>query len=83
MAKRGTPEACALAVARLEWVAAAAGLGTCFAGELVQAALVDTSIATALSVPHGHTVFGAVLLGFPAVSASRPETPPDTTILWL
>lgn len=79
----GAAEACALAVARLEWAAAAAGLGSCFAGELVQAALADSAVAAALTVPYGHTVYGAVLLGVPAVTRPASETPPDTTILWL
>lgn len=75
-------EACAKAVARLEWCAAGAGLGTCFAGELVQAATDDTAVAAALSVPHAHVVYAAMLVGFPEVPV-LPERLPDTTLIWL
>jgi nitroreductase len=79
----GVAEACALAVARLEWAAAKAGLGSCCAGELVQAAVGDSAVAAALSVPSGHAVYAALLLGQPAVAAANPDCPPDTTIIWL
>lgn len=78
----GAPEACARAVARLEWLATGAGLGTCFAGEFVQAATADPAMAAALAVPSGHVVYAALLMGYPAVP-DLPEQLPDTTILWL
>jgi hypothetical protein len=78
-----SPEACALAVARLEWAAAGAGLGTCFAGELVQAANADSSVAAALAVPHGQAVYAALLIGYPSVAVAKPGTPADTMFIWL
>ena len=75
--------ACARAVARLEWAAIGAGLGVCFAGEIVQAASCASDVAAALTVPQGHTAYAVVLLGYPAFPADQPATGHPTRIIWL
>lgn len=76
-------KACAKAVARLEWAAIGAGLGACFAAEMVQAAACASEVAAAMTVPTGHTVFAAVLLGYPAFPVDQPATGRPTRVIWL
>jgi hypothetical protein len=82
-AEAQTAAVCALAVARLEWLATVAGIGTSFAGELVQAAACDPELAAALALPANHTVYAALLLGYPAFPANHPVTAHPTRIIWL
>ncbi len=75
--------ACALAAARLEWAAMASGLGACFAGDLMRAAAGSSGLLSALSVPAGHAVMAAVLLGYPALPVEAAGTPCHNRIIWL
>jgi hypothetical protein len=79
----GAAAACSMALARLEWAAAGAGLGTCFADELVQAAACDSEVAAALAIPDGHTAFGALLLGYPYVPAGHLASGRRSYFIWL
>ncbi len=74
--------ACREAMARLEWAAASAGLGSCCVGTLVQAAAVDPALAAALSMPQGHVVHAALVLGQPQL---EPEAGPAKAVrmIWL
>lgn len=76
-------EACALAVARVEWAAAGAGLGVCFAGELVAAAAADAALAATLTVPEEHAVHGALLLGYSAFAVRDPDSAGRVKIIWM
>lgn len=56
---------CTIALSYLELAAASAGLGACWAGLLTRAAQVNPALAGMLGVPAGHTVQGALMLGYP------------------
>jgi len=79
----GAAGACSLAVARLEWAAAAMGLGTCFAGEIIRAAAGCAEVAVALSVPEGHTAFAALFIGYPGFAPNQPATVRAGRMIWL
>jgi hypothetical protein len=79
----GAAEACAMALARLEWAAAGAGIGACFAGEVLRAAAQDTALAAALTIPASHTAYGALLLGYSSFHVRDPESAGWTRIIWL
>lgn len=79
----GAAEACAMALARLEWAAAGAGIGACFAGEVLRAAANDKAVAAALTIPDSHTAYGALLLGYSSFQVRDPESTGRTRIVWL
>lgn len=74
--------ACREAMARLEWAAASAGLGTCCVGALVQAAAVDPALAAALSMPQGHLVHAALVLGQPLLEQQAAQAK-AVRMIWL
>ena len=57
------PPACAIALTYLELAAAAAGLGSCWAGFFNVAANLHPPMAEALALPTGHGTFGALMMG--------------------
>ena len=75
--------ACALAAARLEWMASEMGLGACFAGEIVRAAVGSSEIAAALAVPTGYSAMAALLLGYPGQPAAGAGQSRPNWITWL
>ena len=75
--------ACALAAARLEWLASGMGLGACFAGEIVLAAVGSSEIAAALAVPTGYATMAALLLGYPAQPAADAGQSRPRRVTWL
>ncbi len=79
----GAAEACALALARLEWAATGAGIAACFAGEVLRAATSDTAVSAALAIPGSHTAYGALLLGYSSFQVRDPESTGRTRIVWL
>lgn len=74
--------ACRDAMARLEWAAALVGLGTCCVGALVQAAAVDPALAAALSMPQGHLVHAALVLGHPLLEQQAAQAK-AVRMIWL
>ena len=74
--------ACREAMARLEWAAASAGLGSCCVGALVQAAAVDAALAAALSMPQGHLVHAALVLGQPRLEPDAAQAK-AVRMIWL
>ncbi len=58
-------EDCTLATAYLDLAAHGFGLGSCWAGFLVQAAHHYQPIITALDLPENHKVYTALMLGYP------------------
>ncbi len=79
----GAASACALAVARMEWLAVGAGLGVCFAGEMVQAAAACPELAAALSIPGSAVAQAAVFIGYPGSRTAPEAVIPGTRIIWL
>jgi hypothetical protein len=79
----GAAEACAMALARLEWAAAGAGIGACFAGEFLQAAAADTALAADLTIPDTHTAYGALLLGYSSFHVRDPKGASRIKTVWL
>ena len=55
---------CTIAVEILDLAATAMGLGACWAGFLMNAAKRDPAIAERLELPPGHTIHGALMLGY-------------------
>ncbi len=58
-------EDCTLATAYLDLAAHSYGLGSCWAGFLVQAAAKYQPLIDALDLPEGHEVYTALMLGYP------------------
>lgn len=74
--------ACREAMARLEWAAASVGLGSCCVGALVQAAAVDSALGAALSMPQGHMVHAALVLGQPLLEPEAAQAK-AVRMIWL
>ena len=74
--------ACREAMARMEWAAASAGLGSCCVGALIQAAAVDAALAAALSMPQGHLVHAALALGQPLLEQEAAQAK-TVRMIWL
>ena len=55
---------CTIAVEILDLAATAMGLGACWAGFFMGAAKNDPAIAERLKLPEGHTIHGALMLGY-------------------
>ncbi|WP_320172327.1 nitroreductase family protein [Maridesulfovibrio sp.] len=63
-----TPQAdTVLSTGYMELVAHARGIGACWAGYLVLAAAYSEKVRSFLGVPEGHMIYGALMLGYPAV----------------
>lgn len=65
---------CVIALSHFELAAHALGLGTCWAGLFTYAAGRSKGIASALCIPDGHKIYGALMLGRPKYGFKRlPE----------
>lgn len=76
-------EDCALAAAYLELAAHARGIGACWAGFLMEAAEGCAALREQLSVPEGHGVHAALMLGYPKYRYHRIPRRKDVEIRWL
>lgn len=56
---------CTIALTTLELAAPALGLGACWAGFFMNAAVQHAPLRDRLSLPEGHKIFGALMLGYP------------------
>ena len=56
---------CTIALSYLELAAAAAGLGTCWAGLLTKAAQASAALTTLMDIPEGSVVHGGLMMGYP------------------
>lgn len=72
-----------IAVAYLELAATAAGLGGCWCGYLMAAAVHDRTIRDVLGVPDGAAVYGALMLGKPLRRYRTIPPRPEPDIQWL
>jgi len=73
----------AIAITYAEISAHAMGLGSCWGGLVTRAARTNPDISRYLGLPEGHSVTGALFLGFPAVVFHRlpPREEPDIRIV--
>ncbi len=75
------PLDCAMALAYLELAAPVFGMGSCWNGMLLFAINQSKAIREALSIPEGHKVHGALMLGYPKYKYTRMagrDLPPVT-----
>ncbi len=75
-------EDCALATAYLDLAAHSHGLGSCWAGFLVQAALHYQPIIDALELPPRHQVYTALMLGYPKFRYRHIPQRDESKITW-
>lgn len=71
-----------IALAYLEIMAPALGLGACWAGYFMAAAASYPPIMESLKLPQGHAVFGAVMVGYPKHRYHRLPLRKEPVILW-
>lgn len=76
------PAACTIALSYLELAAPSFGLGACWGGFFSAAAQFWPDMQEALDLPQGHTCFGAMLLGYPAVKYQRLPLRRPPQITW-
>ncbi len=83
--KKGiTPrEDAVIAVTYLDLAASAAGLGGCWCGYAIAAAVYDRRICSLLGVPENDVVYGALLLGKPVRKFASFPPRPEPDIQWL
>ncbi len=76
------PPACVIAMAYLELAAVSFGLGTCWAGYFKEAAQSWEPIKTALDLPDGQIVYGAMMIGYPKYKYHRLPLRNEPRITW-
>ncbi len=75
---------CALAARNMELLAAASGLGTCWAGLFITAAgMGQKEINAALKISGPHQVYGALMVGYPKYRPSRVVHRKNREVRWL
>lgn len=72
----------AIALTQFELAAAAQGIGTCWAGFLMRAANGHPPLREALGIPADHSVFGALMYGFPRYRYHRVPPRQKARIEW-
>jgi len=75
-------EDCTLATAYLDLAAHSYGLGSCWAGFLVQAAQHYEPIVAALDLPENHQVYTALMLGYPKFRYRHIPQRDELKITW-
>lgn len=65
VAMTGAQLMCTIALTHLELAAFSLGLGACWAGFLMVAAMVYPPLQQALNLPEGHQCYGAMMVGYP------------------
>jgi nitroreductase/NAD-dependent dihydropyrimidine dehydrogenase PreA subunit len=73
---------CTIALSQFELVAAADGLGTCWAGFLIRAANAYPPLREVLGLPAGHSVCGAMMLGVPRYRYRQVPPRREAQITW-
>ncbi len=76
-------EDCTLATAYLDLAAHSYGLGSCWAGFLVQAARHYLPLITALNLPENHQVYTALMLGYPKFQYRRIPSRKEVKVTWI
>ena len=75
-------EDCTLSTAYLDLSASSFGLGSCWAGFLVQAAHKFQPLADALALPENHVVYTALMLGYPKFRYRHIPQRDDLKVTW-
>lgn len=73
---------CAIALTYLELAAFSRGLGACWSGYTIAAANSYEPMRDALSLPEGHTCFGAMMVGRPTYAYHRVPLRNEPAITW-
>ncbi len=71
-----------IALTTLELAAVSFGLGACWAGYLFQAAYSYKDVCDALDLPPGHSMYGAMMLGYPEFEYARIPTRNPARVRW-
>jgi nitroreductase/NAD-dependent dihydropyrimidine dehydrogenase PreA subunit len=71
-----------IALTQFELAAVAQGIGTCWAGFLMRAANGHPPLKEALGIPADHSVFGALMYGFPRYRYHRVPPRREAPIQW-
>jgi nitroreductase len=72
---------CTIALSYFDLIASSMGLGCCWAGYFMMAAVAFPAMIEALSLPKGHQVYGGLMVGYPNYKYQRipVRKPPDVT----
>ncbi|MEW6261339.1 MAG: nitroreductase family protein [Thermodesulfobacteriota bacterium] len=76
------PNACVIAAATAELAASAMGLGVCWAGFFLTAALFWPPLHEALGFPKGHLPYAALMVGYPKVVYHRIPPRKPLSVTW-
>ncbi|MEE4357784.1 MAG: nitroreductase family protein [Desulfococcaceae bacterium] len=76
------PTDCAIATTSLELAATAFGIGSCWAGFFIRAAKHYKPMIDFLDLPEGHSVYAALMLGYPKFKYHRIPPRRKTGIRW-
>lgn len=74
---------CTIALTTFELLAAADGLGTCWAGYFMMSAARHPPVAEALGLPEGHALYGALMCGVPALAYDHVPTRAPAHRRWM
>ncbi len=73
---------CVIALANLELITSAMGLGGCWAGFFMTAAANYDPLKEALALPEKHQCFGALMIGYPRFRYQRVPIRKEPKIIW-
>jgi len=75
---------CSIAVRNMEIMAKTMGLGTCWAGFLsVAAHLGKKKIETYLEIPDDHSIYGAIMVGYPKFEYRKIIPRREREVRWI
>jgi len=76
-------ESCIIAMTYLDLAAASMGLGACWIGYLMMAAMHHAPLREALGIPQDHQLYGAMVVGYPKYSYRRiPPRNQVKVVIW-
>jgi len=79
---RTAPSSSTIALTYMELMAPALGLGACWAGYFMAAALYWPAMAEALQLPKDHVAFGGLMVGYPKFTYHRMPERREPKITW-
>lgn len=79
---RAGESACVISLTYLELAAYASGLGACWAGYFTAAAAVFPPLQAKLNLPEDHSLYGALMLGYPRYTFKRVPPRKTPQITW-
>ncbi len=81
--ERSAPAGCTIALTHLDLAAPSFNLGACWAGYFTSAAQTWPPLQSVLNLPEGHTVFGAMMIGYPRFEYQRLPLRNEPTVTWV